>query len=196
MTKWKQSRAAVNRSRFTRPTGKRCAITCSGLGTGDWRWIWREQHEVSHSKFAVMKIATFNINNIKRRLANLLAWLGEAEPDIVCLQELKATDGAFPSAAIHSAGYEAVWRGSPPTTASRSSLNAARRFSPDATFPATLVTPKAATSKLQSVASLLHVSIYPTAIRNRARSSIISWHGSIGLSRMPASCLPRVFRWS
>ena len=60
-----------------------------------------------------MKIATFNTNNIKRRLANLLAWLGEAEPDIVCLQELKATDGAFPSAAIHSAGYEAVWRGQP-----------------------------------------------------------------------------------
>jgi exodeoxyribonuclease III len=58
-----------------------------------------------------MKIATFNINNINRRLANLLAWLGEAEPDIVCLQELKVTDGAFPSAAIHSAGYEAVWRG-------------------------------------------------------------------------------------
>jgi len=42
-----------------------------------------------------MKIATFNINNINRRLANLLAWLGEAEPDIVCLQELKAPDGAF-----------------------------------------------------------------------------------------------------
>jgi exonuclease III len=39
-----------------------------------------------------MKIATFNINNIKRRLPNLLDWLGAAEPDIVCLQELKATD--------------------------------------------------------------------------------------------------------
>jgi exodeoxyribonuclease-3 len=63
------------------------------------------------AKFELMKIATFNINNINRRLANLLAWLGEAEPDIVCLQELKAPDGAFPSAAISSAGYEAVWRG-------------------------------------------------------------------------------------
>ena len=47
------------------------------------------------AKFELMKIATFNINNINRRLANLLAWLGEAEPDIVCLQELKAPDGAF-----------------------------------------------------------------------------------------------------
>lgn len=60
-----------------------------------------------------MKIATFNINNINRRLANLLAWLGEAQPDIVCLQELKVPDGKFPSEAIHSAGYEAVWRGQP-----------------------------------------------------------------------------------
>jgi exodeoxyribonuclease-3 len=60
-----------------------------------------------------MKIATFNINNINRRLANLLAWLGEAEPDVVGLQELKAPDEAFPTAAIQSAGYEAVWWGQP-----------------------------------------------------------------------------------
>ncbi len=39
-----------------------------------------------------MKIASFNIDNINRRLSNLLAWLREAEPDIVCLQELKAAD--------------------------------------------------------------------------------------------------------
>jgi exodeoxyribonuclease-3 len=36
-----------------------------------------------------MKIASFNINNINRRLTNLLTWLREAEPDIVCLQELR-----------------------------------------------------------------------------------------------------------
>jgi exodeoxyribonuclease III len=39
-----------------------------------------------------MKIATFNINNVNRRLDNLLGWLAVAEPDVVCLQELKATD--------------------------------------------------------------------------------------------------------
>jgi exonuclease III len=44
-----------------------------------------------------MKIASFNINNINRRLANLLGWLREAEPDIVCLQELKAADTEFPA---------------------------------------------------------------------------------------------------
>ena len=58
-----------------------------------------------------MKIASFNINNINRRLANLLHWLREAEPDIVCLQELKATDSEFPADAIRQAGYHAVWRG-------------------------------------------------------------------------------------
>jgi exodeoxyribonuclease-3 len=57
-----------------------------------------------------MKIASFNINNINRRLANLLHWLREAEPDIVCLQELKATDSEFPADLIRQAGYHAVWR--------------------------------------------------------------------------------------
>jgi exodeoxyribonuclease-3 len=58
-----------------------------------------------------MKIATFNINNIRRRLPNLLAWLEAAEPDVVCLQELKASDREFPRTAIEKAGYGAVWRG-------------------------------------------------------------------------------------
>lgn len=58
-----------------------------------------------------MKIATFNINNVVRRLPNLLAWLEESQPDVVCLQELKATDEAFPAVAIRQAGYGAVWKG-------------------------------------------------------------------------------------
>ncbi|MDB5413825.1 MAG: Exodeoxyribonuclease [Rubritepida sp.] len=58
-----------------------------------------------------MKIATFNINNVVKRLPNLLAWLGEAKPDVVCLQELKATQGGFPVEAIREAGYGAVWNG-------------------------------------------------------------------------------------
>jgi exodeoxyribonuclease III len=58
-----------------------------------------------------MKITTFNINNIKRRLQNLLDWLRAAEPDVVCLQELKVTDAEFPIAEIQGAGYEAVWHG-------------------------------------------------------------------------------------
>ena len=58
-----------------------------------------------------MKIVTFNINNVNKRLANLLAYLRSAKPDDVCLQELKATDREFPRAAIEKAGYGAVWRG-------------------------------------------------------------------------------------
>lgn len=58
-----------------------------------------------------MKIATFNINNVNRRLPNLLAWMRTAKPDVVALQELKASDGEFPAAAIEKAGYGAVWCG-------------------------------------------------------------------------------------
>ncbi|MDN2580094.1 exodeoxyribonuclease III [Aquibium sp. ELW1220] len=58
-----------------------------------------------------MKIATFNINGINGRLDNLLDWLATAQPDIVCLQELKAPQDAFPQEAIASAGYAASWVG-------------------------------------------------------------------------------------
>lgn len=43
-----------------------------------------------------MKIATFNVNGINGRLAVLLRWLEQAKPDIVCLQELKASQDKFP----------------------------------------------------------------------------------------------------
>ena len=58
-----------------------------------------------------MKIASFNINNINRRLANLIRWLRDARPDVVCLQELKAADAEFPAEAVRELGYHAVWRG-------------------------------------------------------------------------------------
>jgi len=58
-----------------------------------------------------VKIATYNINNINRRLPNLLDWLAPRRPHVVCLQELKCTDAAFPVAALEKAGYGAAWRG-------------------------------------------------------------------------------------
>lgn len=58
-----------------------------------------------------MKIATYNINGINNRLSVLLRWLSEAKPDVVCLQELKATNAQFPIAAINAAGYQAIWHG-------------------------------------------------------------------------------------
>ena len=58
-----------------------------------------------------MRIATFNVNNVVKRLANLLEWLVEAAPDVACLQELKTPDADFPADALAAAGYGAVWRG-------------------------------------------------------------------------------------
>jgi len=58
-----------------------------------------------------MRIATYNVNGVKGRLPVLLRWLAESQPDIVCLQELKAPSEKFPAAAIAEAGYAAIWHG-------------------------------------------------------------------------------------
>jgi exodeoxyribonuclease III len=58
-----------------------------------------------------VKIATFNVNGVNGRLSLLLDWLGEARPDVACLQELKAPQEKFPAAAIEKAGYGAIWHG-------------------------------------------------------------------------------------
>jgi exodeoxyribonuclease-3 len=58
-----------------------------------------------------VKLATFNINGVNNRLANLLEWLTRDKPDVVCLQELKATEKQFPVKAIRDAGYHALWSG-------------------------------------------------------------------------------------
>jgi exonuclease III len=58
-----------------------------------------------------VRIATYNVNGINGRLANLVAWLRDTAPDIACVQELKAPDEKFPAAAIRTAGYGAVWHG-------------------------------------------------------------------------------------
>lgn len=58
-----------------------------------------------------LKLATFNINNVVRRLKVLLEWLERASPDVVCLQELKAADRSFPAAQLAELGYEAKWVG-------------------------------------------------------------------------------------
>ncbi|MGD9784508.1 MAG: exodeoxyribonuclease III [Hyphomicrobiaceae bacterium] len=52
-----------------------------------------------------MKIATWNINGVKARLDNALAWLKATSPDVVCFQEIKSVDEGFPSSAFEDAGY-------------------------------------------------------------------------------------------
>jgi Endonuclease/Exonuclease/phosphatase family len=51
-----------------------------------------------------VKIVTFNINDINKRLESLLTWLAKSKPDVVCLQELKAEKGAFPGAGASKPG--------------------------------------------------------------------------------------------
>jgi exodeoxyribonuclease III len=58
-----------------------------------------------------MRIATYNVNSINARLPNLLRWLAETAPDVVCLQELKAPQEKFPETAIRDAGYGVIWHG-------------------------------------------------------------------------------------
>ncbi len=58
-----------------------------------------------------MRIATYNVNSINARLPNLLRWLSETSPDIVCLQELKTPQEKFPEGPIRDAGYGVIWHG-------------------------------------------------------------------------------------
>jgi exodeoxyribonuclease-3 len=58
-----------------------------------------------------VKIATFNVNGINGRLPRLLEWLEESQPDVACLQELKAPQDKFPASAVEKAGYGAIWQG-------------------------------------------------------------------------------------
>ena len=58
-----------------------------------------------------MKLATWNVNSIKARREAVLAWLKEAEPDVVCLQELKCTDDTFPAEPFEELGYNCAVHG-------------------------------------------------------------------------------------
>jgi exodeoxyribonuclease-3 len=58
-----------------------------------------------------MKIATYNVNGVNGRLPVLLRWLQESQPDIACLQELKAPQEKFPLQAVEELGYQVIWHG-------------------------------------------------------------------------------------
>src|SRR6478672_9803102 len=59
----------------------------------------------------LMRIATWNVNSIRQRIDHLLTWLKDCSPDIVCLQEIKCVDEAFPREAIEALGYNVVTHG-------------------------------------------------------------------------------------
>ena len=58
-----------------------------------------------------MKLATWNVNSLRVRLPHLTDWLAQAQPDIVCLQELKCEDAKFPRAELEAAGYRSACSG-------------------------------------------------------------------------------------
>jgi exodeoxyribonuclease III len=58
-----------------------------------------------------MKIVTWNINGVRARIENLLHWLKESDPDVVCLQEIKTVDEGFPRLEIEAAGYNVATHG-------------------------------------------------------------------------------------
>ena len=58
-----------------------------------------------------MRIATWNVNSVRLRLENAITWLGETKPDVVCLQEIKCVDEAFPREAFEAAGYNVAVHG-------------------------------------------------------------------------------------
>src|SRR5690242_8801408 len=58
-----------------------------------------------------MRIATWNVNSIKQRVDSAVAWLKERAPDIVCLQETKCVDEAFPREPFEALGYNVAVHG-------------------------------------------------------------------------------------
>jgi exodeoxyribonuclease-3 len=60
---------------------------------------------------SMLKIATYNVNGVRGRAANLFEWIEREEPDVVCLQELKGQDAVFPAAELRRRGYGALWKG-------------------------------------------------------------------------------------
>jgi exodeoxyribonuclease-3 len=58
-----------------------------------------------------MRIATWNVNSIKQRTDNLVSWLVERQPDVVCLQETKCVDSAFPREPLETLGYNVAVHG-------------------------------------------------------------------------------------
>jgi exodeoxyribonuclease-3 len=76
-----------------------------------------------------MKIATYNVNGVNGRLAVLRRWLAEAQPDIVCLQELKATSEQVPAALCEMEGYWCYWHGA--RAYSGVALHVSKSFAPE-----------------------------------------------------------------
>jgi exodeoxyribonuclease III len=125
-----------------------------------------------------LKIATFNINNINKRLNNLTAWLAKEQPDVVCLQEPKAEQREFPAGALRDLGYRGVWLGE---RYWNGVAILARECDPVLTRSSLPGNPNNQQARYieAAVNGVLVTSLYwPNGNPQLARSSISNWHGS------------------
>ncbi|MGH9132744.1 MAG: exodeoxyribonuclease III, partial [Ilumatobacteraceae bacterium] len=91
--------------------------TIPGRGA-DWRVPAIARHATTAAEAGaeegfrrVIRLATWNVNSLKARMERVEQWLSEVEPDIVCMQETKLADDAFPALAFASLGYESAHHG-------------------------------------------------------------------------------------
>jgi exonuclease III len=125
-----------------------------------------------------LKIATFNINGIRSRLPALLAWLEQEQPDIACLQELKAADQQFPRAELEAAGYGSLHHGQPSWNGVAILVRAPIRSRFAVACPAWKRTARAAIWKLRHTGCWSLASTCRTETRSPGPSSITSCTGS------------------
>lgn len=93
-----------------------------------------------------IRVATWNVNSVRQRIDLLLTWLKECQPDIVCLQEIKCIDEAFPRLEIEALGYNVVTHGQK-TFNGVALLSSSGSTRPSRASPATTRTPTPASSR-------------------------------------------------
>ena len=141
-----------------------------------------------------MKIATWNVNSIRSRLERLLAWLQKAQPDVVCLQELKATDEAFPYEPIQRRATMRRSSARRPITAWRSS--AGRAHGVAAGFGRRRDDSQARFLRPRLAASTSSAPTCPTARSSARRRMLTSSSGSGGCGHSWTSSSRPRRRWS
>ncbi len=143
-----------------------------------------------------LRLATWNVNSLPARLPRVLEWLDRVQPDVLCLQETKVSDAAFPHGELTELGYEAAADGeggyNGVAILSRVGLEEVRRGStgsPDS--PARSDVP----SRRSATVSASGRSMSPTAAPSRALISNTSWRGSVPSVRRPRRSWRPEGRW-
>ena len=73
--------------------------------------LWTPARSLRHLGSSSVRIATWNLNSVSARLPRLLEWLGDSQPDVLCVQETKVAEESFPEEEVHKLGYEVAHHG-------------------------------------------------------------------------------------